>query len=320
MGQPPGSAGGRNSLLAGAVALVLCVAAVQCSRPSQPSPTGPSGPTVPNNPNIPVPAPNVSAIFVGAGDISDCAGSPDRTANLLDTIGGSIFTLGDNAYPNGARADFNGCYERTWGRHKGRTYPSPGNHDYITPQASGYFEYFGDLAGPSRTGYYSFDLGAWHVVSLNSNFEAGVDVRSTSAQAVWLRADLAASPRKCTLAYWHHPLFSSGRNGSSRPMRDLFAILYEASADLVLTGHDHNYETFAPQNPDGVRDTARGIRQFVVGTGGVALTPFHTRLPNSEQQIADTHGVLKLTLNPENAQYEFITPNGVRDSGTVVCH
>jgi acid phosphatase type 7 len=263
----------------------------------------------------------VSATFVGAGDIALCPGASDRTAALLDTIGGTVFTLGDNAYPNGGNGEFNDCYDRSWGRHKGRTTPSPGNHDYQTPQAAGYFNYFGDIAAPGL-GYYAFDLGAWRIYSLNSNFDFGIDVRAGSPQAVWLRADLTANPRKCVLAYWHHPLFSSGPNGSSRPMRDLFAILYDANADLVLNGHDHEYENFAPQTPDGQRDTARGIRQFVVGTGGFTpLSLFRTRLPNSEVQIADDHGVLKLTLNPENAQYEFITVRtGVRDSGTVTCH
>jgi acid phosphatase type 7 len=313
--------GVSRRLLSGLVAVVVCALAVQCSRPSQPSPTGPSNPNVPNTPNIPIPTPNVSEIFVGAGDIAICPGSSDRTANLLDNIGGTVFTLGDNAYPNGSRENFNECFAGTWGRHRGRIHATAGNHDYVTPGASEYFNYFGvEGAGTPGLGYYSFELGAWHIISLNSNFDAGVAVGAGSPQAQWLRADLAATTRKCVAAMWHHPLFSSGQNGSSVQMRDLFRILYDANADVVLTGHDHDYESFRPQTADGALDNARGIRQFVVGTGGIALTPFRQRLPNSEQQIADAHGVLKLTLNPESYQYEFITPTGIRDSGAVACH
>lgn len=321
MGETPARGSLSRRFITTVVALAVCALAVQCSRPTQPSPTGPTTPTVPNTPNVPVPTPNISEVFVGAGDIAMCPGSSDRTAALLDTIGGTVFTLGDNAYPNGSRENFEDCFGRSWGRHLGRIRATPGNHDYVTPNAAEYFNYFGaDGAGPSGLGYYSFDLGAWHIVSLNSQHDFGVGVSGGSAQAQWLTADLASTTRRCVAAMWHYPLFSSGQNGSSPQMRDLFRILYNANADLVLTGHDHDYENFRPQNPDGALDTARGIKQFVVGTGGASLTPFRQRLPNSEQQIADVHGVLKLTLNPENYQYEFITPNGIRDSGTVACH
>jgi hypothetical protein len=240
---------------------------------------------------------------------------------LLDQLGGRVFTLGDNAYPNGSRENFRE-YDRTWGRFLGRTYPTPGNHEYVTPGATPYYEYFGEHAGPFGQGYYSFDLGAWHIISLNSNFDAGVAVEPGSPQGNWLRADLASSKTKCTLAYWHHPLFSSGSNGDSPKMRAIFNILYEANADLVLTGHDHTYERFGPQTADGRHDPARGIREFVVGTGGVPMYQFPTSKPNSEVKINRAPGVLKLTLFTDTYQWEFITaPSGaILDSGTDACH
>jgi hypothetical protein len=204
-------------------------------------------------------------------------------------------------------------------------HPSPGNHEYMTPGASGYFGYFGEAAGPSGRGYYSFDLGAWHLISLNSNYEppANVGVDAGSPQGVWLQGDLASHSNKCVLAYWHHPLFSSGQNGDYRGMRAIFDILYNANADVVLNGHDHLYERFAPQAGDGRPDPARGIRQFIVGTGGVnADYRFVTSKPNSEQKINLQNGVLKLTLLADSYQWEFVTaPSGaVADSGTGQCH
>jgi 3',5'-cyclic AMP phosphodiesterase CpdA len=263
-------------------------------------------------------------VFVGAGDIALCTppgGNQDATARLMDTIGGLVFTLGDNAYPSGSRDNFGNCYDRTWGRFRGRTRPAPGNHDYGTPGAAPYFEYFGESAGTPGLGYYAFNHGPWRVISLNSNFTDGVGVSPGSAQYQWLQSELTAGQSRCTLAYWHHPLFSSGRNGEHQPMRPIFNLLYEANADLVLTGHDHLYERFAPQAPDGRNDQARGIRQFVVGTGGVL--PFYNFLvarPNSEVRINDTVGVLKLTLLADSYQWDFVTPGGIRDTGTAACH
>jgi Calcineurin-like phosphoesterase len=301
---------------------VVWVVCAQCSKsPTTPSPGG-QGPTVPGpspTPTLPTPGP---VVFAGTGDIAVDGGQADATARLLDTIGGDVFTLGDNAYPNGSRDNFRNVYDRTWGRHLGRTHPAPGNHDYNSPGAAPYFEYFGALAGTPGWGFYSFDLGAWHIVSLNSDYEFGVGVDPGSPQAAWLQADLSAYKGKCTLAYWHHPLFSSGQNGDYPRMRGLFNILYDANADVVLSGHDHLYERFAPQTGDGRSDPARGIREFVVGTGGVPLYPFMTTKPNSEQRINNAWGVLKLTLLAESYQWEFVTtPNGaVRDSGTGQCH
>lgn len=309
-------------------ALLVCLACTQCSK----SPAGPSTPTGPTTPNVPgptVPTPTVPPpgpeVFVGAGDIALCSTQQrgqEITSRLLDAIGGTVFTLGDNAYPNGSHEDYRDCYDRAWGRHVGRTRPTPGNHEYMTPGATPYYTYFGLNAGPPGLGYYSYDLGAWHIVSLNSNFEAGVGVAPASPQAQWLQADLAANrSAKCTLAYWHHPLFSSGQNGEHPAMRGLYTLLYEANAELVLVGHDHLYERFAPQAPDGRNDPARGIRQFTVGTGGVQpFYAFRTTRANSEIRINNTFGVLKLTLLADSYEWEFVTPGGVRDSGTGTCH
>lgn len=253
---------------------------------------------------------------MGAGDIAECGSSGTQaTAALLDTIGGTIFTTGDNAYPNGTREEFQNCYHPTWGRHKGRTRPSPGNHDYNTPGATPYYEYFGSNAGPAGLGYYSFTVGEWLVVSLNSNISAGAG----SAQASWLRQTLTASRAQCTVAYWHHPVFGSGPHGGNPHMREVWRILYELDADVVLTGHEHLYERFAPQDADGVSDATRGIRQFTVGTGGAVLHQFVVAHPNSEVRFS-THGVLKLTLGPTSFSWDFVSVSGPTDSGFAGCH
>jgi hypothetical protein len=187
----------------------------------------------------------------------------------------------------------------------------------MTPGASAYFDYFGALAGPSGLGYYSFELGdEWHAIALNSL----VSVNDGSAQAQWLRMDLAASHSKCTIAYWHYPLFTSGPNGSQTQMRDFWRILYGADVDIVVNGHDHLYERFAPQNPDGGRDDARGIREFIVGTGGASPYNFVTASANSEARISNTYGVLKLTLQSGSYQWEFIPVSGQSDFGNGSCH
>jgi acid phosphatase type 7 len=299
-----------------AAALLACLVSVQCSgggagtgSPTSPTVPGPSTP-------IPTPTPPGPVTFVGAGDIAICGGNAEATARQLDGIGGTVFTLGDNAYSSGTRADFQNCYEPTWGRHKSRTYPAPGNHDYATPGAVAYYEYFGASAGPAGQGYYSLDLGAWHIISLNSN----VATDSGSPQAAWLRADLAQNAStKCTLAIWHHPLYSSGPNGNNEYMRDIYRLLYNANADLVLSGHDHLYERFGPQDADGRLDTARGMREFVVGTGGVPLYDFQATRPNSEVRLK-THGVIKLTLSSDRYQWDFLPVSGAGDSGSQSCH
>lgn len=262
------------------------------------------------------PAGEAPAVLVGAGDIAGCSSSGDEaTAALLDTIPGTVFTLGDNAYSSGTAQQFAECYHPSWGRHRERTRPVPGNHDYGTPGAAPYFDYFGANAGEPGKGYYSYDLGDWHVVALNSQIE----IEAGSEQLAWLAADLAANPAACTVAYWHHPRFSSGPHGNDSDMRDLWQMLDEAGVDLALTGHDHDYERFAPQDADGNAD-ADGIRQFVVGTGGADLRPFDSAEPNSERRIADTAGVLKLELYEDAYRWTFIATDGtVRDEGEGTC-
>src|SRR6476620_321990 len=199
------------------------------------------------------PASSEDVVFVGAGDIANCEllTGARATATLLDGIEGAVFTLGDHAYLRGTDTEFKRCYDSTWGRHKARTHPTPGNHDYLTAHGRPYFEYFGENAGPDERGYYSFDLGAWHIISLNSEIAASPD----SAQAQWLAGDLAAHPAECTLAYWHKPIFSSRSfHGNDPHMRPIWDILARAGADVVLNGHDHVYERFAPQTADGVAD------------------------------------------------------------------
>jgi hypothetical protein len=257
-------------------------------------------------------------VFVGAGDIADCGSSGDEaTAALLDGIAGTVFTTGDNVYDDGSATQFAQCYEPSWGRHRARTRPSPGNHDYRTSGASAYYAYFGANAGEAGTGYYSFDLGDWHIISLNSN----VGMSAGSAQEQWLRADLAATTRTCVLAYWHHPRFSSGDHGSSTAPRPLWQALYEFGADVVLAGHDHHYERFAPQTPDGVRDDARGIRQFVVGTGGKSHYAVTTPIANSEVANDDTYGVLLLRLYAGSYAWQFVPVAGgtFADAGDGSC-
>ena len=265
------------------------------------------------------PPPGSGAVFVGAGDIAGCSTSGDEaTAALLDGIPGTVFTAGDNAYDSGTATEFANCYDPTWGRHKARTRPSPGNHDYNTSGATGYYNYFGANAGPSGQGYYSYDLGDWHLISLNSN----VSMSAGSTQEQWLRADLAANPKTCVLAYWHHPRFSSGSHGSSTSPQPLWQALYDYNADVVIVGHDHNYQRFAPQTPTGVADAARGIRQFVAGTGGRSHYTFGTPIANTEAYNTDTDGVLKLTLFADSYTWEFIPVAGktYTDSGTGSCH
>ena len=260
-----------------------------------------------------------SVVLVGAGDIASCSGTADEaTAALLDGIAGTVFTAGDNAYENGSVSDYANCYGPGWGRHKSRTRPALGNHEYNTAGAAGYFGYFGATVGDAAGGYYSYDLGAWHIIVLNSN----ILMSAGSAQESWLRTDLAAHTAKCTLAIWHHPRFSSGHHGSSTASQPLWQALYEAGADVVVVGHDHTYERFAPQKPDGQIDAARGIREFVVGTGGADLYQFEHPAPNSQMQNNTTHGVLKLTLYGDHYDWKFIpvTGSSFTDAGTGTCH
>jgi calcineurin-like phosphoesterase family protein len=300
------------------VASVAVLVAVGCSSERVP----------PLQPERQPPSPPVSApVVVAAGDIADCRTEDDEaTARLVGGIDGStVLPLGDEAYPAGTAEDFEECYEPTWGRFKGRTKPVPGNHEYDTQGAAGYFGYFGKVAGDPDEGYYSYNLGKWHLVALNSNCEEIGGCEASSPQGRWLEADLAANDdKRCTLAYMHHPRFSSGeKHGSTYYIKPLWEVLYEAGADVVLSGHEHNYERFAPQNPGGREDPERGIRQFVVGTGGgKGLYPIVEPIANSEVRNDDTYGVLKLTLRPEGYGWRFVPVEGeaFTDAGSARCH
>jgi len=279
---------------------------------------GSDGPSTPATPT-PVPPPAAEPVLVGAGDIAVCpGGNQAATALLLDRIAGTVFTAGDNL--NGTPPTFQNyleCYGPSWGRQSERTRPSPGNHDYDYPGPSTYFSYFGAAPGPEGLGFYSYDVAGWHVVSLNSN----ISMRPGSTQYLWLEQDLASINANCAVAYFHHPLFSSSFNGPTAAVRDLWRVLYDRGVDVVINGHDHVYERFAPQDPDGRADPARGIRQFTVGTGGAELYGFGTPRPNSEVR-ASVHGVLKLMLQAGGYSWEFVPVAGqsFRDSGTGSCH
>ena len=274
------------------------------------------------------PPPEVAGppVVVAAGDIARCGTeSDDATAELVGGIEGTVLTLGDNTYPDGSAENYDECYQPTWGQFKKRTRPAPGNHEYETEGASAYFDYFGKAAGDPDKGYYSYDLGSWHVVALNSNCgEGGLRCGPGSPQGRWLQEDLATNDEEaCTLAYFHHPLFTSGsyRPGIERVER-LWEVLYAAGVDVMLNGHDHNYQRFSPQDPGGRADPEGGIRQFVVGTGGRSLNEISNPIANTEVYSDDAYGVLKLTLHPKKYEWEFVPVEGetFSDSGSAGCH
>ncbi len=266
-----------------------------------------------------------------AGDIARCrhpdpqwsgaAATADLVAGALATDpDAAVLTLGDHTYPVGTAREFSDCYGPTWGRFKDRTWPAPGNHEYYTPGAGPYFAYFGARAG---RGYYSLRLGGWQLISLDSNLSGAAQ----AAQLAWLREELERDPARCTLAYWHHPLYSSGGHGSMGNMREAWEILYRAGAELVLSGHDHDYERFAPQDAHGALDPGRGIRQFVVGTGGAFATPFLWIRPHSEAREASHDGVLRLRLFDGGYRWRFLAADPARlpagyvpDRGSGTCH
>jgi hypothetical protein len=268
-------------------------------------------------------------VLVGAGDIASCKNpeGAQATAKLIDKILGTVFAAGDLAYEKGSPQEFKNCYGPAWGRFKDRTRPALGNHEYVDPMAAGYFQYWGAQAGPAGKGYYSYELGAWHIVVLNTNcFARGLGGCATgSPQETWLKADLAQHHTTCILAYGHHALFSSGvfkKHAVHPELKQLWEELYAAHADLVLAGHEHSYERFAPQDPEGKLDPEQGIREIVVGTGGRSHDLLGFATPNSEAREWDTFGVLKLTLAPGKYTWEFIPVEGksFRDSGSAMCH
>jgi hypothetical protein len=263
------------------------------------------------------------AVLVGAGDISACRSSGDTaTARLVGSTGGTVFTLGDNAYENGSWKQFSGCYGPTWGKFKGRTRPAAGNHEYHSRGATGYWDYFGGRAGPRGKGWYSYQAGAWRVVVLNSNCHK-VGCGKGSQQERWLRAELARHPSQCTLAYFHHARFSSDRHhGASPEVGAFWDALYDYGADLVLSGHAHSYERFAPQTPWAKADPGHGIRQIIVGTGGAGTYQMGSARANSQARNANTYGVLKLSLQSDSYDWNFIPVAGksFRDAGHGSCH
>ena len=256
----------------------------------------------------------------GSGSADECR--QQATSDLLVGAGyAGVLVLGDIQYETGSRRAFESSYDASWGRAKAVTRPVPGNHEYGTAGGAGYFGYFGAAAGDPAKGYYSFDIGDWHVVALNSTCGEVGGCDAGSAQERWLRADLAAHPARCTLAYWHHPRYSSGSHGSDRTFAAFWQALVDADADLVLVGHDHGYERFAPQNARGHRDLARGIREFVVGTGGRSLRTFTRVSPNSEARDATSFGVLELTLGADVYEWRFRPAVGrFTDAGSARCY
>src|SRR5881409_1294772 len=260
-------------------------------------------------------------VLIGAGDIARCDRTNDEaTARLVGAYtGATVFTLGDNINVSGSITDFTNCYGPSWGQYKARTRPSVGDVDYKTTGASGYFKYFGAAAaGDSAKYYYSYDLGMWHIMVLNDN----ISMVAGSAQEQWLRAELAASTGKCTLAYWHHPRFSSTGTNNLAAVKPLWDALYDYNADVVVNAHYDGYERFAPQTPAGVADPARGLREFIVGTGGQSLQNPGGAKPNSQVRNGKTYGVLKLTLDVGSYSWQFLPIAGqtFTDAGSTACH
>lgn len=272
----------------------------------------------------PPPPPENGVVALAVGDIASCRSDGDEaTAALLDEISGPIMTLGDTVYDSGTTAEFAECFDPSWGRHKARIRPAVGNHEYGTPGAAPYYAYFGAAAGEPDEGYYSYDLGDWHVVVLNTNCSKAGGCYQGSQQADWLRADLAQNATHCTLAYFHHPRWSSGRYQINDHFLALLEILYDQGVELILSGHAHSYERFAPQDPAGNLDSERGFVQFVVGTGGKNHRPIDVNiLPNSKVRHDTTFGVLKLTLYTDRYHWEFVPVQGgtFTDSGWGNCH
>ena len=299
----------------------LLLAALACAGPGTDF-VSPSAPGATDDGTAPIGTPSTeTTTLVGAGDIGVCgSAAPIATGRLIDNQPGTVFAAGDLAYPEGTAEQFTNCYDPAWGRQKSRTRPAPGNHEYNSPNAAPYFAYFGPNAGTPGLGYYSYRSGAWQVYSLNSNIEG----TRAAAEIQWLRGELAARPSACSVAYFHHPRYSSGPHGLTAPnsvVPDLWKELYNAGAEIIISAHEHFYERFAPQTPDGFGDSDYGIRQFVVGTGGASLAPALRRVANSEVLLT-THGILRLTLEPLSYKWEFLSAEsaGAIDSGTGVCH
>ena len=275
-------------------------------------------------------APNNDSVITvyTAGDIADCssktlAAYSAATAEIINTgiaqnPKAIVLTLGDHTYPVGTPAEFETCYEPTWGKFKNRTYPIPGNHEYYIPSAYPYFEYFGAAAGSQQRPYYSFNKGTWHIIALDSNLKK----ERRQEQLDWLAEDLKNNRSSCTLAYWHHPMYSSGLRGNNDKMKPAWEMLMAAKADLVLSGHEHFYERFALQNSQGEKDDQTGIREIIIGTGGAKLMPALWQRQHSEVLNAKAHGVLKLDLKKQGYEWQFLAVEGssFTDEGSADCH
>ena len=328
------------------VALAIAVALAACSTPRAATdgtapPTTPAGEATPaasgtaTPPASPQPGTTASAtasatttppgqpvVLVGAGDIASCGSSGDEaTADLLDGIAGTVFTAGDNAYDRGTAAEFADCYGPTWGRQRDRTLPVPGNHDYATAGAAGYFGYFGAAAGEPAEGWYATDLGAWRIYALNSDCWAIGGCEAASAQERWLREDLESNPRACVLAIWHHPRFSSGEHGSDPMTSALWQALDDAGAEIIVNGHDHDYERFGPQDVSGTADPG-GIVEYVVGSGGRSHYAFGTPIANSLVRDSTAFGVIRFDLDAGGWASTFVPVAGATftDSASGTCH
>lgn len=309
---------GRRVLVLGiVVVLVSTVIAllVRASVPAVPTPDGPTPVAGAARRDSPGTEPET---LLAAGDIADCSAGARRTGALLDHLPGIVAALGDLAYPDGSAASFRSCYDPAWGRVRDRTRPAQGNHDVRTPGAAGYYAYFGEAAGPRPQGYYSYDLGTWHIVVLNSNCEQVGGCDAGSPQLTWLRRDLSTTRADNILAYWHHPRFSTGQHGDDDRSAAFWRTLYDAGADIILGGHDHDYQRFTRLDPDGRQDP-RGIRQFVVGTGGAGLRDFSRPSPATlDLRQNSSHGILRLDLGACGYRWTFLAADGpdVVDKGS----
>jgi hypothetical protein len=309
------------------ILLVMLALVAACDGSPEPGPSASSPPTASRSPSA-------DPAIAAAGDIVCAPRTAQSSRNKARLCGDkltagliakghydAVLALGDLQYEAGSLSDYRRAYAKSWGRFRSITYPVPGNHEYGTARASGYFAYFGSRAHPATGGYYSFDIGTWHVIALNSNCGAVGGCGAGSPQGRWLRNDLATHHNTCTLAYWHHPRFSSGLHGSDNSMVGFWRLLYAAGADVVLSGHDHDYERFAPQTPDARADARRGITQFVVGTGGRSRYPILRVRPNSAARYTAAFGVLALTLRPSSFAWRFVPAVGTfSDSGSGACH
>ena len=284
---------------------LVLVIATACASPS--GPTGSNGDGTPRG---------LTATLIAAGDIGMC-GRPSvaQVANLVSTLPGDLILAGDIAYFQGTAEQFRDCFNASWGGFRSRWHPVPGNHEYESPGAAPYFAFFGEAAGPPGRGYYAFTAGDWLILMLDSNIPA----TTGSPQYEFVRVQLQGQKTPCTMAVWHHPLFTSGPGGPARDMRDMWALLEMSRAEVIVSGHDHLYERFARQRWDGTEDPVNGVRQFIVGTGGADLYTFVRNAPNSEERIL-RYGVARFTLRPAQVEWEFIAIDGTTlDQGLDTC-